>query len=529
MNPVIIIFLLLWLIYAIRSALFHVALWQQKEYRWDRMREHLSLASTKKQVLHPINVAKIFLLVTILAGFTNNVLLVYLLFVVYILQDSEVLLKIRKHSLPRPVITGKAIGLVATNGIIFILLPFLITLFFPVLRAGSFIVADLLFFLIAAITVAFIHPFSMFFKGRIIAQAKKLRDENSGVKVVGITGSYGKSSTKNILAQLLAEEGGLGVTPGNTNTEIGVAQIFIKKLKKDVKYFLVEMGAYRKGEISKLTAIARPEIGILTAVSNQHLGLFGSLDNIREAKYELILALPSTGTAIFNADDAIAAKLAKRTKHCRVVTYGINNQADLKGRLISADETGIKAVISGLVPETEIFFPLLGEHQLENVLASICAALALNISMDTIVERLKSVTALKNTMETIDHPSGAKIIDDSYNANTVGVLSAIKTLSLVTRKNKVIVLAPLMELGAEAPSEHRRIGEALRGKITKVFYVGEDFSEEIKAGLGDESSKLVNGSPEKLNEEIKKYLNSESAVLVEGRVARFIRENLLIK
>lgn len=528
-DKMIYIIILLWIIPICRRIFLHVSIWQQKEYRWDRMREYLRLSSTQRKILSPLEAVKWLLLLFALSARDYGTSIFVFLIIILLMENVVFFKEISKHVFLKPVPTIKSI--------LVTVLSFILTIAATLLLFGNsssankviiFLISERLLFVFVVLSVILFYPFSIFLKNRKITLARKKRKSYDNLVAVGITGSYGKSSTKNILAMLLGDEQ-VVVTPGNTNTEIGVADFLLKKVSAETRYFVSEMGAYRTGEIKQLTEIVRPKIGIITAVTDQHLGLFGSLENIKKAKYELIQSLSVDGTAILNADDAVCMELAAVTKNCKVLTYGLRNPANVTAKIINSNEAGIHATISGFFPDFDIFLPLFGDYQISNALAAITAAISLGISVEKIKERLVLVRPTKGTMD-VYSLNGATIIDDSYNANSVGVIMTAESLNKFEKKNKIIVLAPLFELGSDAGVQHKMIGKSLANIASKVIYTSCDYVADIKSGMGASTEKFIlETNPQKLIEFVNKYLNNDSVILLEGRVPRQLREYLAKK
>lgn len=527
-NFLIPLIVLFWFVGSVRLILRQTAIWQTKEYRLDRMREYLYLPSTAQALLSPFELLKWLLLVCFIAGQRLFGYFSLIVFIVFLLDFIVTLKEIHGHTLLRPKMTMKALLIILLTSCLVLFVAF-VALFNSGVNVGAFVLTERGVSLIIPLVILAVYPFSRFFINKKIQAAIKKRAEFTNLVAVGITGSYGKSSTRKFLETLLAGQDYLA-TPGNTNTEIGVAQFVLNKLNATTKFFVAEMGAYRLGEIKKLAAIVQPQIGILTAIGNQHLGLFGSLQNIRRAKYELIQALPADGTAIFNLDNGVCAELAKETKHCRVRTYGMAENADLRAQVIVADERGVEVKFSGIVPETAVTLPIIGRHQVSNVLGAAVAALTLGITWETILKSFANLKMEKQTMEKRLLLSGALVIDDSYNANVNGVIAALKDLNTLPQKNKVIVLVPLIELGDGAKNAHFLIGEVLAATKTKAYYAGTDFERSVLAGskkTNPEYQIILHLKPQEIMAELRKQLNKDTVILLEGRVPKIIREELL--
>jgi UDP-N-acetylmuramoyl-tripeptide--D-alanyl-D-alanine ligase len=530
MNNLLYFFIcILWLVAICRLVLLQTAVWQLKEYRWDRMREYLRLGSTAQMFMSPIELAKWLLLFLFFVGNTLFGLYPWFVLIIYVLDLLLLIKELRQHTVLRPTMTVKALCLIVLTILVVLILLGLIFVN-NLFLAGLFILLDRLIVVIVAVFVFLFFPLTYFLKMRKISMAKNKRENLRLVIAIGITGSYGKSGTKNVLETILNGED-LLVTPGNTNTEIGVAQLMLKRLTGQTKYFVAEMGAYRIGEIKSLAKLVKPKIGILTAVGNQHLGLFGSRENIRKAKYELIEALPQDGTAIFNADDSVCLELAKKTTHCEVLTYGLSDEADLQAKIISSNENGIEIKIFGLVPETNLVIPVVGQHQIGNVLAGIVAGIVVGKKWPDIQTKLQNIKMVKQTMEKYTTTKGAVIIDDSYNANVEGVIAAIENLKSFSQSNKIVILTPMIELGGDSKKAHELVGATLARTATHVYYTGIDFQKDLIAGSLSNNSDFkieIQTQPSEIVKKLYPILGKNTVVLLEGRVPKFIRESLRI-
>ena len=257
--------------------------------------------------------------------------------------------------------------------------------------------------------------------------------------VIGITGSYGKTSVKEILAHLLTSKYKVCKTRGTDNTAIGVAKTILKNLNQSHQLFVVEMGAYTKGEIKKICNLVKPSIGIITGITNQHLGLFGSLDNIIKAKYELIKSLPANGLAVFNANNPHTKKMALETKHIKTISY--------------------------YQPKATYITNLLGDYQQINIQAAVSVAKILKIPSSDIKLKLKTIPVFKTMMTRKKAIKQSVVIDDTYNANQQGFLAAIKHLDNLKNSHKVLITSGIIELGKSKQQVHQQIAK----KSFKVF------------------------------------------------------------
>jgi len=304
--------------------------------------------------------------------------------------------------------------------------------------------------LLVAVIVLGSGPVFEIQKRRIIGKAKRKMEKFCGV-VIGVTGSYGKSSTKEILVGLLKEKYKVAYTKDNLNSEMGVA-LSVLSWKGDEEVAVVEMGAYKRGEIRAICEMVKPEIGIITGLGDQHLSLFGSLENLKKAKYELIDSLPKEGKAF------VAGK-----------EFSVN---ELKRRKVEVD--GFSFEYEGEEYKTK----LLGAGQMSNVLAAIKVALYLKMTRKEIKKALLGLDRDKFWPKMYEVNENLVVIDNSYNASKESFLSLIDYLESWKGYSKIIVSPGMIELGKNSKKDHKEIGERLE-KINKFFLTKRNYFEEL--------------------------------------------------
>ena len=290
-------------------------------------------------------------------------------------------------------------------------------------------------------------------------------------RVIGITGSNGKTTVKTLIASILALHAKTHVNAGNFNNEIGLP-LSLLALPEDAQYAVLEMGAGKPGDIAYLAAIARPEIGLVNNIAPAHLERMGSLESIAETKGALYAALPAHGTAIVNADDAFATLFTNTAGTRRVIRFGIEHAAEVRGQI---RQLGAQTQFTLHLPDAsiEIVLPLAGRHNVLNALAAAAVAYALELPPATIKRGLESAPAVKGRLLRHAMPGGWTLIDDSYNANPGSTAAAIATLAQESGETW-LVLGDMRELGAQAEQLHAQAGElARRSGIQRLFAVGD--------------------------------------------------------
>ncbi len=313
-----------------------------------------------------------------------------------------------------------------------------------------------------------------------------------GLTVVGITGSQGKTSTKDILAQLLERAGETVAPAGSFNNEIG-APLTALRVGPSTAYLVSEMGARGRGHIKDLAAMLRPSVGLVLNVGVAHLGEFGSQDDIAVAKRELVEALPADGLAVLNADDARVVSMRDHTV-ARVVTFGEASHADVRVTDLTLDDGGRPAfVLHAGADAADVVVPLVGAHQAMNAAAAAAVALGLGMRFVDVVETLRTLTARSRwRMEVSQTGDGVTVINDAYNANPDSMRAALTTLADLGRGREIgrtfAVLGEMRELGDTAPEEHEAIGRLVgRLGISRLVVVGDE-ARPIQVGAGLESS-----------------------------------------
>ncbi len=281
-----------------------------------------------------------------------------------------------------------------------------------------------------------------------------------------VTGSNGKTTTKEIIAHILSQEFPLLKTSGNYNNEIGIP-LTLLQLNKSHKLLVAEMGMRGLGEIKTLTNFIPPDLAVITNIGEAHIGLLGSKDNIFKAKSELLQSLDKDGIAIINKDDPYFFKMLEIVKDKKVYTFGIENKSDIMAcniRMVS--DKGIRFTLEVQNDKSrKIYFPLLGRHNIYNALAAIAVAFTLGIELDLIERGLSSFKPLDLHMQLSNFCNDIKILNDSYNASPLSVKNALETLAEVARTNrKIAILGDMLELGEKTDFYHREIGK----KVAKL-------------------------------------------------------------
>jgi UDP-N-acetylmuramoyl-tripeptide--D-alanyl-D-alanine ligase len=328
-------------------------------------------------------------------------------------------------------------------------------------------------------------------------------------RVVGITGSIGKSSTKEVVAAIAGARFQVVKSVGSYNNEIGLP-LTVLEINPDTEVAVLEMGgAYKSGEIAELADIARPDIGVVTNVTHSHLARMGSLDAIAATKVELVEGLPDSGLVLLNADDARVRAMAGRAS-CRVSTYGLAEDADL--RAVDVVGLGLEGVQFTLARGQEfdrITVPLLGRHSIYMALAGIGVGFELGMDLPDILRGFASPNVQLRLILTPAH-NGATILDDHYNANPVSSNAALTLLEELDAGRRIAVLGDMLEMGDFEEAAHRIVGRRAAEVVDALFtvgpralYINDEFRRIQPSKLAlhfDTKSELVNALQDALRQ-----------------------------
>lgn len=312
----------------------------------------------------------------------------------------------------------------------------------------------------------------------------KLNNIN-GLKVIGITGSYGKTSSKNILADILNVKYNTFPSPKNLNTPKGLMTAINNQMDKFCEVFIAEMGAYKRGEIKELCDFVHPKYGILTRIGTAHLMTFGSQENIQKGKFELIESLPSDGFGVLNGDDPLQVNYKLKNK-VKTIWIGIDNKdVDVRAENIKCDNKGttFDCVFKGDSKKYKFSTKLLGNHNVYNILAGIACGREFGISIEDLQTSVASVRAVEHRLE-LKRLGNFYQIDDAYNSNPVGAESALKVLGMMPGV-KVVVTPGMIELGDKEDEYNKEFGKQISDVADYVVLVGEKKTKPIYEGLLD--------------------------------------------
>jgi len=340
------------------------------------------------------------------------------------------------------------------------------------------------------------------------------------IPLAAITGSNGKTTVKEMLAAILIEAAGdakaVHATQGNFNNDIGLP-LTLLKLRPEHQYAIAEMGMNHAGEISYLTRIGAPTVAVVNNATSAHLGGLGSVEAIARAKGEIFEGLAADGVAVINADDVYAPLWQSLAAGKRVLTFGIEHTADIRGCYQLAGD-GSELHVRTPQGDFSVTLPVAGVHNVRNALAATAVALSMGASLDAVRAGLAGFAGVKGRLQHKQGLHGALVIDDTYNANPASMKAAIDVLA-ARQGQRMLVLGDMGELGTEAPRMHAEIGAyAKQAGVDALLTLGE-MSEQMVAAFGDDARRYA--SPEALADALLPQLHAGVTVLVKG--SRFMK------
>jgi UDP-N-acetylmuramoyl-tripeptide--D-alanyl-D-alanine ligase len=337
--------------------------------------------------------------------------------------------------------------------------------------------------------------------------------------VVAVTGSNGKTTTKQLLASVFAARGQVLATQGNLNNHIGVP-LTLLALRESHRTAVIEMGANHAGEIARLCELARPDVGVVTHAGDAHLEGFGSRDGVAQAKGELFAAL-NGGVAVINVDDVYAPLWKQLARHASVLGFGLSDTADVQALDLHGDADGTRFTLRTPSGNAAVNLPLPGRHNVMNALAAAACGVALALDPAEIADGLSRVEAARGRLNWHALPQGGRLLDDSYNANPTSLRAAMELLASLHGR-RVLVLGAMAEVGADAVQRHYEAGQQARALGIELLYAHGELARHAVQGFGAAGNYF--DSIEALIATLRAQLGADSVVLVKGsRSARMER------
>ena len=544
------LFLFCFVVLFTEKVFFWLYLWQLKNYHLKRLMAHLTTHQGKHLLLNLQNIilaSSILWLALITLLKEKDAFTTFYVFGLFILNlalagltlkalVSFVLLKSK-----RPVLTKKSGLLILT----ILLLGTIFTLIFLPFQENAILAFLVILFLepiiISAVVLA-LEPLTVYKRKQILEKAKVKRANLPDLKVIAITGSYGKTSVKEYIYQILKEKFGeeaVVKTEKHINAEIGIAQIILNKINKKTKVFIVEVGAYEKGKIKEVCKMVKPDIAVLTGINNQHLSTFGSQENIVQAKFEVIEGLNNQGVGVYNLDSPLITNKKKLITNNKIktITCSAKQEADIMAAdIMTQKETISFKAFSKTGGSAQFNLRALGKQTVENVLLAVAVAQELTIPLKKSADVLAENNIGQEATKLIKQGLCDVLLTD-YSANLTGVLADLEYLKLWSGK-KIIIMPCLIELGKTAKETHFQIGEKISKVCNLAIITSCDYFKELKQGAlknnpSFEDKIIYLQNPKQITKKINAILslskdasskkdNVDNVVLIEGRVNKAV-------
>ncbi len=393
----------------------------------------------------------------------------------------------RKYKKPL-VMTKRVMRIFSTMTVIYAILCALFSLYQPMenyLSIWSFVGLGCWFASpwLASVAVWVLQPWEDWINRSYIADATKILTSMPSIKVIGITGSYGKTSTKHYLQCILSQKYSVCMTPGSFNTPMGVVRTIREHLRPYDEVFICEMGAKQLGDIAEICKIVHPTIGVVTAVGPQHLESFKSIENVQRTKFELIDALPSDGLAVLNNDFPMVA--SRRVTGVETIRYTVNptNNSDYYATDITYTTAGTRFTLHTPDGDLALSTPLLGECNVSNLIAAAIIGLRMGVSREQLAYAVEKIEQVEHRLSVKRLPGGVTIIDDAFNSNPSGSSMALDVLAAMPSP-RVIITPGMIELGNEQYELNRQFGEKIVRCCDIAIVVGNYNREAILEGIG---------------------------------------------
>ena len=414
------------------------------------------------------------------------------------------------------VITGRVKRIFGTETILFIIVAIAANFYIPLVIVADLLVVYAYYLVILINTMN--QPIEKSIQNKFVRKAKKKLKQMENLKVIGITGSYGKTSTKYIVSTILNQKYNVLKTPASFNTKMGIVRTINEHFKPTHQVFVCEMGADEIGEIKELCDLVHPHIGMITSIGPQHLETFGSLENIKKTKFELVDALPENGFAVLNYQDENIKSVTTTKKK---VTYGTEHSCDYYAKEITLNEMGSSFMIHTKDgSQIEITTKLLGEHNIINIVGAVAIAKELGLSNKEIQIGIKKIQPIEHRLELKQYANGTIIIDDAYNSNTKGAQMAVEVLGRFENKKRILVTPGIVELGDKTYEYNKRLGTQAACNCDYAILVGEKQAKPIFDGMlekgFDQDKIFIANNFEQAMQKMREWMDANTVILLEN-------------
>ncbi len=365
-----------------------------------------------------------------------------------------------------------------------------------------------LFFVVLTVSLTAIP---VFFYRKMIVILAYFKVRASKTIFIGITGSYGKTSVKEFIYEILSTQFKTGKTEANMNTDVGIAKSILKNLKKNTEFFVAEFGAYRRGEIQSASFYIPLKYVILTGLGNQHLDLYGSREQLIEEETYLLKNVPKTGAVYVNENTPKLNEILKPL-HTNQLIYGFRTNSNINAKILDITSTQIKAVIRYKTKNLVVTTQLLGKHNIVNLLPAVAIAIDLGVPKDKIISTIKNIKPIPGKLSIHTGFKKTTIISDLSNSNVEGFVAAIKVLQKFSHKTKVVITQGIIELGVEKRQSYESILHELYKTDILIFTTDKFFKK-----LDSKDKVKTFNDVVSLQQSLLPLYSKHTVVLIEGR------------
>ena len=470
------------LLYIYKRTTYHLHMYQLNSYRIERYARFIK--GNYKKIFTPGGI--VFILSTVLLSGAYTIVKEFEFTLILIIWAIITLLRsyplyFSKTKTKKPLVYTLRVKRMV--GVI-IILNILVVVFLP-FRTSSLLWITILMMatpVIILLANLILKPIEIYLKNYYYNDAKRLLDEHKELIVIGVTGSYGKTSTKFILETILSQQFTTLVTPHSYNTPLGVILTVRNHLNRSTEVFVAEMGAKQKNDIKEICDLVNPDYGVVTAVGPQHLETFGSLSNIIDTKFELMEAVEKNGKGFVNGDSLNVREGMKRFDKVKYISYGSKDDSKVRISDVTQSIHGSEFTIVSNKGKHKYQTKLLGMHNILNIAGAVGVAMELGMSYEKIRVGVKELKAVEHRLE-LKRQGDYYILDDAFNSNPTGARFALDVLNQFDSGKKIIMTPGMIELGEMDAEVHYEFGKQIAKVCDKVILIGENKTINIVKGL----------------------------------------------
>lgn len=471
--------------YITKRTLYHMHMYQLNSYRIERYWRFIK--QNRKRLLSPALI--IFYLVILVTSGLYSIIIDFRLDALWIVWSVFVLLRVfrlfrSKEKVKKPLVyTMRVKRLLLVIGVLNVAVIAILPQSMAALHGLTLLMVTVP--LIMLLANLLLKPVELYLKNYYYNDAKQILEGHKDLIKIGITGSYGKTSTKFILETILSQKYTTLVTPHSYNTTLGVVITVRKSLNRSVEVFVAEMGAKQKGDIKEICDLVQPDYGMVTAVGPQHLETMGSLSNIIDTKFEMMQAVASPGKKGFvNGDSSNIRTGMERYPDVNYVSYGSDSKNRVRIENVESTVHGSKFDIVSDRGRHEYETRLLGMHNILNIAGAIGIAMELDMTYEQILTGVKEIKSIPHRLE-LKMQGDYYILDDAFNSNPTGARFALEVLDQFESGKKIIMTPGMIELGEMDMEVHYEFGKQIAGVCNHVVLIGENKTKDIYRGLED--------------------------------------------